>query len=169
MTFVHKLLQCALPIVEINEITLFSKCIQSAKVKKTPFFSGGALQLAETSPAPCWWSSCSQSASTTKWTIAFLQTEDTVAHWWTLTGTLSPYFFFFLFFSFNRLHECTQATMSTCFISNQPLSKELRQGHAAVEQIMLFLIYKKDCCHLIPLQCTWIKFKDIWIIQFFKH
>lgn len=67
-----------------------------------------------------------------------LGNKDTVAPWWTLTGTLSP-----RFFPFNHLHKSTQALVSTQFVSNQPLSKDLRLGHAGDRaDKMLFLIYK---------------------------
>ena len=59
---------------------------------------------------------------------------DTVAAWWTLTGTLSP-----CFSSFNHLHESTQAPLSTNFICNQTL-KRFKVGRA--DRIKIFYLQK---------------------------
>lgn len=89
---------------------------------------------------------------------------DTVAPWWTLTGTLSA-----CFFSFNHLHKSTLAPVSPHFISNQPLSKDLRLGHAGGRaDKMQFLVYKMPA-ELKYLDCfvvTWSSCHDtikVWI------
>lgn len=88
---------------------------------------------------------------------------DTVPPWWTLTGTLSP-----CFFSFNHLHKCTQAPVSTHFISNQPFSKDLRLGHAGGRADKVsFLIHKKPnwslqdfLLTLDPAVMTWLRYMN---------
>lgn len=124
----------------------------------------GCTQLREAASIPRRGCSCSQGASTTKWTHTSLQ-PGRYRHSATLMntdGNTWSSLLFFFFFSFNHLHKCTQAPMSTHSISKPNHCEKTRGwGYAGgTADNMSFLGDKKPaesrssglfCCHLFQL------------------